>query len=408
MEGQKNNFIPPLAEPLLAAAYTVKLTGISAVDSYLGLPGSAARPAPETMPFLWLETDAGIPELAKVFDGEALPPLRFPGPELADASAGGACYFRCTDPDIAKEYVPAFSLLSLTRDLPSGRFFDPAGVYPLLRTLAAKKPDYAPPELSWQQGLNPEAPYYRALMEGALIAARYGGAEQGDEDKETEKLLEKILALPGEAPPSPEAQRVLLTGVLLSPNPGAGLQLLKGAGFIAALWPELASLDDAEHSKEFHPEGNVWIHTLETFRYRKPRGPDGTGSLPLSLGLLLHDMGKPLALASGGRRFDGHAELGTFPARRFLERLEFEPELIGDVLYLVKNHMLPAALPRLPLNRTAEIMSSPLFPVLLELYRCDESSSFKGLDGYYRSSAAYRNFLRNRRNPYRAKTAPPF
>jgi poly(A) polymerase len=47
-------------------------------------------------------------------------------------------------------------------------------------------------------------------------------------------------------------------------------------------------------------------------------------------------------------------------------------------------------------------MASPLFPVLLELYRCDESSSFKGLDGYYESSAVYQSYLRNRRNPYRS------
>jgi poly(A) polymerase len=64
--------------------------------------------------------------------------------------------------------------------------------------------------------------------------------------------------------------------------------------------------------------------------------------------------------------------------------------------------MLPAALPRLPLIRTGDIMASPLFPVLLELYRCDESSSFKGLDGYYESSAAYQSYLRYRRNPYRS------
>jgi poly(A) polymerase len=50
----------------------------------------------------------------------------------------------------------------------------------------------------------------------------------------------------------------------------------------------------------------------------------------------------------------------------------------------------------MPLNRTAEVLESPLFPALLELYRCDESSSFKGLEGYHRSSAAYRAYLRRR------------
>jgi poly(A) polymerase len=137
---------------------------------------------------------------------------------------------------------------------------------------------------------------------------------------------------------------------------------------------------------------------MEALRHRKSGGFD----LRLSLGLLLHDVGKPLSNSAGSRRFDGHAELGERQARRFLERLGFESPLVSDVCYLVRNHMLPAALPRLPLVRTGEIMSSPLFPALLELYRCDESSSFKGLDGYYQSSAAYQAYLKNRRNPYRS------
>jgi poly(A) polymerase len=181
------------------------------------------------------------------------------------------------------------------------------------------------------------------------------------------------------------------------------MELLKSCGFIHEFWPEFARLDDVDHSKEFHPEGNVWNHTLETFRYRKPvaRG-NGAYDLRLSLGLLLHDTGKPLSASSGNRPFDGHAELGARVAQKFLERLEFDPSLIADVGYLVKNHMLPAALPRLPLSRTEKVMASPLFPTLMELYRCDESSSFKGLETYYESSAAYQAYLRYRRNPYRS------
>ena len=74
-------------------------------------------------------------------------------------------------------------------------------------------------------------------------------------------------------------------------------------------------MDEVDHSKEFHPEGNAWRHTLETFRYRK------YPELALSLSLLLHDSGKPLSEASNGRRFDRHAELGARCARDFLSRL---------------------------------------------------------------------------------------
>jgi poly(A) polymerase len=225
------------------------------------------------------------------------------------------------------------------------------------------------------------------LINSAIMAARYG-------------------IDPGPAPvftgpePKAEVQRLLLEAILVSEWPSQGLEYLKASGFVAACWPSLALLDDVGQSKEFHPEGNVWRHTMETFQYRKPEG--GAFDFRLSLGLLLHDLGKPLAAAEGGRRFNGHAEIGARAARRFLEGLEFPEELIEDIFYLVKNHMMPAALPRLPIIRSGDVMASPLFPRLMELYRCDESSSFKGLEGYYQSAARYKAFLRNRRNPYRS------
>jgi poly(A) polymerase len=49
-----------------------------------------------------------------------------------------------------------------------------------------------------------------------------------------------------------------------------------------------------------------------------------------------------------------------------------------------------------------ETLESPLFPLLLELYRCDESSSFKGPEGFYESCAAYRTYLKHVKNPYRS------
>ncbi len=373
------------------------------------------------LPYTLAETSADIPALARLLEG-----LRFPGADIADGAVdmdGQSWYFRCVDPDDIRH--PSYTLLSLTQDWKTKRFRDLLDMYPLIRELRDQGRGITPkntipePAVSapWWTGLTPGGDRYQALMDAALILARYGKYEDSTVDPHTPPIV-KILRLldtlkPG-LTPKPEAQRLLLTGILVSPRPDLGLELLKAAGFIREFWPELAILDDVDHSKEFHPEGNVWKHTLETFRYRKTvgHGPSsGNGQtahnhsaydLRLSLGLLLHDVGKPLAVSSGSRRFDGHAELGARAARKFLERLEFDPPLIEDIYYLVKNHMLPAALPRLPLIRTQEILESPLFPTLLELYRCDESSSFKGLDGYYESSAAYQSYLRNRRNPYRS------
>ncbi|MDR2404645.1 MAG: HD domain-containing protein [Spirochaetaceae bacterium] len=385
-----------IGETLVSAGYFLSLRGFSALDRYLD-----HRP----LPFVWVETDADIPALARLFEG-----LRFPGVNLADGAieAGeGSWFFHCIDRDEGPSEAghPSYELLSLTQDWPSGRFRDPCGLYPLIRKLRDGPACFHPaaggtpkPEEPWWTGIYPQTGRYRALMDGALILARYESSSR----PAIGGLLQNLADLPRDQGPGTEGQRVLLTSLLMSPHPELGLELLKAAGFVEEFWPELALLDDVDHSKEYHPEGNVWNHTLETFRYRKAASrKQPEGDLRLSLGLLLHDAGKPLAASSGSRRFDGHAELGARVARRFLDRLQFDPSLIDDICYLVRNHMLPAALPRLPLARTREILESPLFPTLMELYRCDESSSFKVLDGYYASSAAYRAYLKHRRNPYR-------
>jgi poly(A) polymerase len=420
---------------LVSEGYSAGVWGFSALDQYMGYA---------SLPFTWVETDAGIPVLARLFEG-----LRFPGTGIADGAVDTgeqSWYFHCLDSEEApwdstirgasETRRPSYTLLSLRQAWKTKRFQDPQGVYPLLRELRDGPAPRLQPSLSnatgaaagiaagaatgaaanaagaaargdtvgdepaepWWTGIYRGTSRYQALMDGALILARYGTAQSAPPP--LAKIAACLEALPPGLPPNAEAQRVLLCSILVSPRPGLGLEFLKACGFLEELWPELKLLDDVDHSKEFHPEGNVWRHTLETFRYRKISAHNRC-DLRLSLGLLLHDVGKPLAASSGSRRFAGHAELGAGAARKFLNRLEFDPSMIEDIYYLVKNHMLPAALPRLPLARTREIMESDLFPTLMELYRCDESSSFKGLDGYYKSSAAYQGYLRNRRNPYR-------
>jgi len=161
------------------------------------------------------------------------------------------------------------------------------------------------------------------------------------------------------------------------------------------MMPELSRMRETAHSKEGHPEGDVWRHTLETFRYRKNQ------DLTVSLALLLHDIGKPYAQENNGRRFDQHAEIGSDISARILGRLGFCRETIEAVGWLIRNHMIPGAIEALPAYRRNRTMSSPLFPQLLELYRCDLSSTFRGPDGYYRACTIYRKYLKDVANPFR-------
>jgi poly(A) polymerase len=226
-------------------------------------------------------------------------------------------------------------------------------------------------------------PPEQLLFEAAILVSRYP----------YELEAETLLPLPRDF--GLDSQRDLLTLMLTGPTPERGLELLRRSGFVDAYWPELAELAGLDQSKEYHPEGDAWAHTLETFRHRK------LPALGLSLALLLHDVGKPKAEQVEGRKFDRHAEIGSAVAERFLGRLGFSRRLVDDVSFLVRYHMMPAALPRLPANRSAGVIDDPRFPILLELYKCDELSTFRGPDGYYEACAAYRTWLKNSRNPWR-------
>lgn len=349
---------------LRGAGIQARYTRFSALDRFFRKAGA---------PLLTLGAACSIIELAKIF-----PDLRYPGIDGFDAALTSAgeeeVYFSCND---AAEAPAArgenFAILSLSYDPFRDSFHDPMGIYPLLRRGVIY------PETESALGAS-------AAMDAAILISRYAyrlesGASQ---------------ARPAEPEPfPPETQRMLLAYILSGENASAGLKFLSERNFIQALWPELSCLSSIAHSKEYHPEGDVWEHTLETFRYMKK--PD----LTLALALLLHDAGKPLAGAQEGRRFDRHAELGAAVAQKFLKRLEFPAALAADVSFLVRNHMLPGLIKSLPTYRTGSVMESELFPMLLEVYRCDLSSTFRGPGGYYEACKVYRAFLKHKKNPFR-------
>jgi poly(A) polymerase len=342
---------------LIERGIPVHLGCYTALDRYLRNPPSSVR---------FLTVEAELAEAARF-----LPELSFPGSEQADAllvDDGATVYLRFVERLAAARRHPV-SVLNLYYNLSRDRYLDPFDVYDELK----KKDPLIAGRLS--------AP------DAAVLASRY----------EYDLPAGGPAVQPWQADGSlkPFEQRDLLSLVLTGRDPARGLSLLMDSGFIKAEWPELFGLLDVSHSKEYHPEGDAWDHTLETFRYRK--NPD----LGISLALLLHDAGKAEAGTSHGRRFDQHAEIGTRIAGNFLQRLEFPEALRADTLFLVRNHMLPGLLEQLPVYRTERVMSSELFPRLLEVYRCDLSSTFRGPDGYYEACKIYQAFLRHRKNPYR-------
>lgn len=352
---------------LADAGVAVCLSSYSALDRYYGGPG--ANGAAQRV--LYVTAAATLAEVAPVFDA-----LRFGDDPLADAVAvhdGLQLCLRCSDSAGRRGYP--FTVLDLQFDPSREVFLDPGAVYHDLRknALVARATDLE----QWQ-----------VIAEAAQLTSRYHFTFATGRER-----------LPADLPPpSTSYQRHLLEQILTSHAPAKGLRLLHETGIVASWWPELAAMAGVPHSKDHHPEGDVWEHTLATFAHRKSL------DLMLSLGLLLHDVGKPQAVPHGDKRFFAHAEIGERLARRFLTRLGFAPRLVDGVAFLGRNHMMPAALGRVRPRQAEELMSSALFPRLLELYRADMLSSFARPEPYYHACRLYQRHLRGRPLPQRTTT----
>jgi tRNA nucleotidyltransferase (CCA-adding enzyme) len=138
-----------------------------------------------------------------------------------------------------------------------------------------------------------------------------------------------------------EWKKLLLQGV----KPSLGLQLLNDCGWLR-FYPELAALQGCEQDPVWHPEGDVWTHTLhclDAFATERTGNPDD--DLVVGFGVLCHDFGKPATTKNefGHITSRGHEPEGEAPTRRFLERLTNQEDLINEVIPLVLYHLRPRA-----------------------------------------------------------------
>ena len=156
-----------------------------------------------------------------------------------------------------------------------------------------------------------------------------------------------------------------------------GFELLDATGLLQQVLPEVAAMKGVQQPPEFHPEGDVWTHTL--IMLDGLRDP----SLTLALGVLLHDVGKPATFRVAERiRFDGHVEKGVEIAHALLTRLRFPNHVIEGVEALIANHMKFMEVPRMRESTLKRFMRMPDFEEHMALHRLDCLSSHGGLDNY--------------------------
>jgi poly(A) polymerase len=170
-----------------------------------------------------------------------------------------------------------------------------------------------------------------------------------------------------------------VTRILTEGGARRGFELLDETGLLAVLLPEVAAMKGTQQSPDYHPEGDVFAHTMVLLSHLDE--PSET----LAYGCLLHDIAKPVCIRQDADRitFYGHTEKGAEMAEEILKRLKRARAVSERVSYLVRNHLRHVQAPQMRLSTLKRFLREDGIEELLELARIDALSSNGDLQ-YYR------------------------
>ena len=177
---------------------------------------------------------------------------------------------------------------------------------------------------------------------------------------------------------SRERVRDELTRMLTEGRGRQAFLLLDESGLLAHVLPEISAMKGVAQPPEFHPEGDVFVHTLLLLENLPQPCPP-----TLAWGALLHDVGKPPTFRVAERiRFDNHVEVGVKMAEEICRRLRFSTDDAEQILALVDNHMRFSHATRMSQSTLKKFLRMPRFDEHLALHRADCLGSHRNLSTY--------------------------
>jgi poly(A) polymerase len=214
------------------------------------------------------------------------------------------------------------------------------------------------------------------MMRAVRFAARFAFAIE----PETKKAI--YWHAPEIRQVSAERLREELTKLLTEGAARRGFELLDETGLLLQVLPEIHAMKGVQQPPQYHPEGDVWIHTRLMLE-----GIPAGASPTLAWGILLHDVGKPPTYRpvseTGDRiRFDGHVDVGVRMAEEICRRLRFSNEDTEQILALVNNHMRFKDVESMRASTLKRFVRLPRFDEHLALHRLDCLSSNRHLESY--------------------------
>jgi poly(A) polymerase len=181
---------------------------------------------------------------------------------------------------------------------------------------------------------------------------------------------------------SPERIRDELTKMLTEGAAGNAFRSLDQSCLLHNVLPEIAAMKGVKQPPQYHPEGDVWVHTCKMLD-----GIPMGSAMTLAWGVLLHDVGKPptfrSAVETGDRiRFDGHVEVGVRMGEEICRRLKMSNDETEQILALIANHMKFKDTEQMRSSTLKRFVRLPKFDEHLALHRLDCLSSHRHLETY--------------------------
>ncbi len=209
------------------------------------------------------------------------------------------------------------------------------------------------------------------MLRAVRFAARFEFALDGAAKQAIQSLAPQIHDV------SAERVRDEMIKILTEGRARRGFELLNETGLLKQVLPEIKALQGVEQPPEFHPEGDVWIHTLLMLEGLSNPTPT------LALGVLLHDVGKPPTFTIRERiRFDNHVEVGARMAEEICARLRLSARESERVVELVRHHLRFKDFPQMKRSTKLRFLRMKGFDEHLELHRLDCLSSHRDLTNY--------------------------
>jgi poly(A) polymerase len=211
------------------------------------------------------------------------------------------------------------------------------------------------------------------LLRAVRFAARFGFAIEPATKSAIQQQAAKIASV------SRERVRDELTKMLTEGRARRAFELLDETKLLTEVLPEVARMKGVEQPAQFHPEGDVWTHTLMLLEQLEPGTP-----LTLAWGALLHDVGKPPTFqrAADRIRFNGHVEVGVAIGAEICRRFRFSNDETRQILALIENHMRFADAGRMKPSTLKRFFRLEGFPQHLALHKMDCLAASGNLDHY--------------------------